>query len=167
MNKIEIKKTQTIVLIGLFAALVTGVTLSTSIQYGAGGYFNLGDVVVLLLASLTPLTQALFAASIGSMIADLLAGAIYYTVFTGIIKGLMVLTVFLLRKFLNTKLYFIPFVLSSLVMLVGYALVDGFVLGGYTFMASLIANLPQAVLGSGITIALFPFTKKLRIYLKG
>ncbi len=167
MDNLKIKKTQTLVLMGLYAALVTGVTISTSVQYGAGGYFNLGDVVVLLLASITPFTQAVVAASVGSMIADLLVGAAYYTVFTGIIKALMVFAVFSCRKFLNTKFYFIAFILSSTIMLVGYGIVDGFVLGGYSFLASCLANLPQAIIGSVLSIAMFPFTKKIRLYLKG
>lgn len=167
MNNYEAKKTQTIVLIGLYAAVVAGVTMSTAIQYTAGGYFNLGDVVVMLLAALTPFRQAVVAASIGSMIADTLSGAIYYAVFTGIIKGLMVLAIYVLRKFLDTKLYFIPMLCGSLIMLVGYGIVDAFILGGYGFMASVTANSMQAILGFVISVAMYPFTKKLRTYLKG
>ncbi len=161
------KKTQTLVLMGLYTALVTSVTLFTSIQYSAGGYFNLGDVVVLLLAAITPFRQALVAASLGSMIADVLASAVHYAVFTGIIKGLMVVAVVLLSKFLSTKAFFVPFLVASLVMLGGYALVDGFILGGYSAVASLVANLAQGVLGALISTLIYPFAKKLNTYLKG
>ncbi|HZJ86795.1 MAG TPA: ECF transporter S component, partial [Erysipelothrix sp.] len=157
----QTKKTQTLVLIGLYTALVASVTLFTSVQYSGSGYFNLGDVIILILAAITPLRQALFAASLGSMIADLLAGAAHYAVFSGIIKGLMVVVVVMFRRFLKSKLYFIPFVLGSLLMLVGYGLVDAFILGGYTLYASMMANLVQAILGSVLAIALYPLSKKL------
>lgn len=163
----ETKKTQTLVLIGLYTALVASVTLYTSVQYSAGGYFNLGDVIVLLLAAITPFRQALIAASLGSMIADVLASAVQYAVFTGIIKGLMVIAVVLLNRFLSTKAFFIPFLIGSMIMLVGYGLVDAFILGGYTFYASFLANLTQGVLGMVLSSALYPFAKKLNTYLKG
>lgn len=163
----ETKKTQTLVLIGLYTALVASVTLYTSVQYSAGGYFNLGDVMVLLLAAITPFRQALIAASLGSMIADVLASAVHYAVFTGIIKGLMVVGVVLLQRFLSTKAFFLPFLVGSMIMLFGYALVDAFILGGYTYYASLIANLAQGILGTIVSTALYPFAKKLNTYLKG
>ncbi len=163
----QTKKTQTIVLIGLYTALVASVTLFTSVQYSGAGYFNLGDVIILILAAITPFRQAIFAASLGSMMADLLAGAAHYAVFSGIIKGLMVLVVHFLYKFLDSKLYFIPFVMGSALMLVGYGLVDAFILGGYTFYASVIANLVQGILGASLATALYPLSKKLMIYLKG
>ena len=166
-DEYSIKKTQTLVLIALFSALVTTVTLFTSIQYTAGGYFNLGDVIVMLLATILPFRHALIAASLGSMIADILAGAIHYTVFTGIIKGLMVLVVFLLRNLFKTKAYFIPFLLGSLVMLVGYGIVDAFLLGGYAFFVSISLNAIQAGLGFILSSLMYPLVQKLNKYFKG
>lgn len=163
----ETKKTQAMVLMSVYTALVATVTLYTAIQFSAGGYFNLGDVVVLLLAAITPFRQALIAASLGSMIADVLAGAVHYAVFTGIIKGLMVVAVVMLKRFYNTKLFFVPFLVGSSIMLVGYGLVDGFILGAYTFYASIVTNALQAAIGFVLSTGLYPFAKKLNQYLKG
>lgn len=167
MENYRSKRTQTIVMIALYTAVVATVTLFTSIQFTAGGYFNLGDVAVMILAAITPFRHALFAASVGSMLADVLAGAIHYSLFTGIIKGLMVLLIFFLRHFLKGKLYFIPFVLGSLLMLVLYGLTDAFLLGGYTFVASVTTNVVQALMGAVLTTVLYPFTTKLQDFLKG
>ncbi|NLW15246.1 MAG: ECF transporter S component [Erysipelothrix sp.] len=161
------KKTQTVVLMALYAALVATVTLFTSVHYSAGGYFNLGDIVVMLLGALVPVQQALVAVSIGSMVADILAGAIHYSVFTGIIKAGMVLCIYMFRKTLTKKTYFIPFILGSLIMLVGYGLVDGFILGGYSFVVSVSLNSVQALVGAVVTTIIYPHTKKLYTYLKG
>lgn len=165
-NEYATIKTQTLVSIALYAAIVATVTMFTSIQYTQGGYFNLGDVAVMLLGALIPFRHALIAVSVGSMLADGFVGAIYYMVFTGIIKGLMVVVIHLLRKMLDTKLFFVPFLLGSLLMVILYGVVDAFLLGGYTFYASVSTNLAQGILGFVITTVAYPFSIKLRDYLK-
>jgi len=165
-NKYQEKRTQTIVKIALYSAIVATVTMFTSVQFTQGGYFNLGDVVVMLLAALIPFRHALFAVSIGSMVADVMLGAIHYTLFTGIIKSLMVVVVFLLRHLLKKKYYFVPFLLGSALMVLLYGVVDAIILGGYTFYASVIANATQGVMGFVITSIAYPFSVKLVDYLE-
>ncbi len=164
--KYQEMKTQTIVKIALYAAVVATVTMFTSVQFAAGGYFNLGDVVVMLLAALIPFRHAAMAVAVGSVTADLLLGAVLYSPFTGLIKVLMALVVYLMRATLNKKYYFVPFLLASLLMVGLYGLVDAFILGGYTFFASVAANAIQGLLGFVITAFVYPFSMKLRDFLE-
>ena len=164
----ETKRVQTIVLIALYTALVATITLFTEVPFGPGGYFNLGDVGVMILAAITPVRHALFAASMGSALADLLAGYPHYAVFTAIIKGSMVVAIYLLRRVFKKKWSFVPFIAGSLIMITLYGLTDAFLLGDYTsFWASASTNLVQAIMGCVITIALYPLTTKLQEFLKG
>ena len=94
----ETKRVQNIVLIALYTALIASVTVFTVIPFGVGGYFNLGDVAVMIVAAITPLRHAVFAASMGSMLADILSGYAQYAIFTGLIKGFMAYAVFKLLK---------------------------------------------------------------------
>ncbi len=166
IDKYHNRKIQTIVKIALYAAIVATVTMFTSVQYTQGGYFNLGDVVIMLLAVTVPFRHAIFAVSIGSMLADLLVGALHYTIFTGVIKSLMVFLIFVLRKQVKGKFFFIPFLLSSIMMVLLYGVVDAVLLGGYTFFASMLTNSVQGVLGFVITSIAYPFSIKLRDYLE-
>lgn len=168
MINYETKKIQNMVLIALYTALVASVTVFTVIPFGAGGYFNLGDVAVMVIAAITPLRHAVFAASLGSMMADILSGYAHYAIFTGIIKGLMAVVVYLLLKKLKGKAVSLAFVAGSLVMLLLYGVVDAFLLGGYpSFVASISVNTTQAVIGCIVSMGLYPLTLKLRDFLKG
>ena len=164
----ETKRVQNIVLIALYTALVTSITVFTVIPFGVGGYFNLGDVAVMLIAAITPLRHAIFAASMGSMLADILSGFAQYAVFTALIKGFMAYVVYKLLKRLKGNWVSLAFVAGSLIMLVLYGGVDAFLLGGYpSFIASISVNATQAVMGCIVSMGLYPLTLKLREFLKG
>ena len=164
----ETKRVQNIVLIALYTALIASVTVFTVIPFGVGGYFNLGDVAVMIVAAITPLRHAVFAASIGSMLADILSGYAQYAIFTGLIKGFMAFAVFKLLKRLKGKWVSLAFVVGSLIMLLLYGATDAFLLGGYpSFIASISVNATQAVMGSIVSIGLYPLTLKIREFLKG
>lgn len=162
----ELKKTQVLVRIALFVSVVASLTTFTAVSISGGGYFNLGDVAVMLLATMLPFRQALIAASLGSMLADLFVGAAHYALFTGFIKGMMVFVVFSLRPIFKGRLSGLRFVSGSLVMLLGYALVDVFILGTLAFLPSLLSNALQAALGCTIAAVCYPFTKKLMEFLE-
>ena len=64
-EKLERKRTQSIVMTALMTALVMSVTLVTKIELPVG-YFNLGDLVVIIIACIMPLRISIFAAGVGS-----------------------------------------------------------------------------------------------------
>ncbi|AMC93545.1 hypothetical protein AOC36_05975 [Erysipelothrix larvae] len=163
----EIKRTQTIVYIALMTALVTSVTIFTAVAFPNGGYFNLGDVVIAILATIAPVRQVLVAAALGSALADLLTGYAHYMLFTAFIKGSEVLVIYIFRKLLKTKLYPIPFLLSAMLMLVGYGIVDSFILGDYAFFASIAANLTQGIVAFVVPTAVYPWIRKTDFSIKG
>lgn len=163
----ETKRTQTVVFIGLITALVTSVTLISAVQYGAGGYFNLGDAVIMILSCISPVRQVLVAAALGSALADVLGGAAVYAIFTAFIKGSEVLVIYALRKILVTKYYPVVFLTGAVFMVVSYAVVDQFLLGTYGFMASLTANAVQGVLAFILPTAIYPFIRKHNFNTKG
>lgn len=162
----ELKKTQVLVRIALFVSVVASLTTFTAVSLSGGGYFNLGDVAVMLLATILPFRQALIAASLGSMLADIFVGAAHYALFTGFIKGAMVFVVFSLRPIFKGKLNVVRFASGSLIMLIGYGLVDAFILGNIAFFPSILSNALQAVLGCTIAAVCYPFAKKLMEFLE-
>ncbi len=80
--------TQEIVFIALMTALVFVATYLPHIPIPLG-YAHLGDAVIFLLALLAPRRAALFAACIGSALADLLGGFALWIVPTLVIKLVM------------------------------------------------------------------------------
>jgi uncharacterized membrane protein len=109
---------------GIFIALVTLVTVIFVVPVASIGYFNLGDVVIMLVALVTNPLQSLIIAGIGSMLADILSGYAFYAPFTLVIKGLEgLLVAFLFRKFKNVPIMLI-FLAGAVVIMLGYPLVD-------------------------------------------
>ena len=80
--------TQELVFTALMTALVFVATYLPHIPIPLG-YAHLGDAVIFLLALLTPRRSALFAACIGSALADLLGGFAIWIVPTLVIKFVM------------------------------------------------------------------------------
>lgn len=121
------------------------------------GYFNLGDVFVLLSAWLLGPILGTVAAGVGTALADILMGFAVYAPATLIIKGLMALTAFGVYKLLKplfkkSKLDFIPRALSAIagesIMVMGYFFFEAVVLRyGMGATASIFGNCLQAVAG--------------------
>ncbi|MDR3264319.1 MAG: ECF transporter S component [Clostridiales bacterium] len=83
---------------GILTALIAGMTM-LSIPVPGGGYVHVGDSLIFLAALILPMWYAVFAAGIGSAIADLIVpGAAIYAPATFIIKALMALIVCLLLR---------------------------------------------------------------------
>ena len=115
------------------------------------GYFNLGDIFVILAGWILGPIGAI-AGAIGSTIADLLLGFALYAPATFIIKGAVALIAYYTYKLFSgrTEKKPIPILLSSLVsesfMIVGYFLFEAFVLGyGLGAIASVPGNALQGV----------------------
>ena len=147
-----------ICLSSVFAALVcAGTFVSIPLPFG---YFNLGDIVVLLSAwTLGPLYGAL-AAAIGSGLADLLMSYALYIPATVIIKSAMAVCAYfvivLLKKAIPRLGVFqkiISAVCAEVIMISGYFAYEFFLIYGKGALASVFGNLLQgicAVIGSVI-----------------
>lgn len=86
------KKSNLLSKVGLFAALITIVTVYIlHIPNGYGGYIHLGDVVIYICAIILPTKYAMLAAAIGGGFADLLSNAPMYIIPTILIKSLLVI----------------------------------------------------------------------------
>ncbi|MDR2090701.1 MAG: ECF transporter S component [Clostridiales bacterium] len=89
--------TKKIAYTGIFTALTAVLTLF-SIPVPGGGYIHLGDGMIFLACAVLPVPYAVFAAGVGSMIADLSLGYTQYFIPTLLIKAAMALIVCLLGK---------------------------------------------------------------------
>lgn len=159
--------TKKLVLAALFAALCCAATMSVRIPTpGTGGYIHPGDAVVILTGIFLDPVTALFAAGIGSCMADLLGGYFIYVPVTFTIKGLVAFfvgTVYHARIAKEHHSYLT-------VALCGFIDV-GLVAGGYFLWetvlygtAAALAGIPANVVqgGSGLVIAtvLYPLLKR-------
>lgn len=97
-----------LVLSAMFAALCCVATMIVQIPTVAG-YTNLGECMCLLAGLVLGPWYGLFAAGIGSGLADLLAGYAHYVPGTFLIKGLVALIAALLLRPLLKKGEKIPF----------------------------------------------------------
>ncbi|MBQ8291103.1 MAG: ECF transporter S component [Clostridia bacterium] len=147
----------------LFAALCLVGTLVIQIPLPFG-YFNAGDVFVLLSAwFLGPLYGAIAAAT-GSALADIVAGYALYAPATFLIKGLDALVAYTVCAFLKKyiqkeRLDFLPRILSGIlgeaVMILGYFAYECVLYGLAGGIATLIGNVLQGVFGIVLATALF------------
>ncbi len=115
------------------------------------GYFNLGDVAILLSAcTLSPLSAAA-ASALGSALADILTGYVLYAPATAVIKGCVAIVCTLLVRARIHKSHSLPvfagmFLVSETLMVAGYFLYEYFPLGyGGGALSSVPANILQAV----------------------
>ena len=121
------------------------------------GYFNLGDICVILSAYFIGPIYGAVAAGVGTAIADILMGYVTYAPATLIIKALMAITAYGVYRGIklaikSQKLDFVSRLVAALaaeiVMVGGYFIFEAFVLGfGWGATASLVGNTIQAVAG--------------------
>lgn len=152
----------------VMAALIFVLTFSIRIPVPAlagGAYINLGDSLIYCAAYMLGGIPAMFAAGIGSMLADIAGGALIYAPATLAVKGAMGLVcgALLIR---NT---FGRFVLASAIggaiMVAGYGVYELFVFGAAYALTSLPFNLIQWGGGVGIALLLYmPFSKMRRSF---
>ena len=139
-----------LVFAALLAALACVATLVLTVPSPTGGYMNLGDTVVVLSAYLLGPGWGAAAAGIGSMLADLFAGYPAYAPATLVIKAVMALLAAVLYKALGKKnwAFLVCAVAAEAVMVVGYWLYDGFLMGSVMGAAvGIPSNLVQAAFG--------------------
>lgn len=166
-DNFERRRTQIIVITALMCALVMSVTLVTKIEMPLG-YLNLGDFVILIIASIMPLRISILAAGLGSALADLLGGYPLYAIFTLFIKVIEVLIVSWFPHMLSSKKRVIPYFLAVGSMVVLYGLVDAFLTGQLgSFVTSVLSNLPQGLISGTLAVLLYPQFIRVKKYLRG
>ncbi|MBQ8323080.1 MAG: ECF transporter S component [Clostridia bacterium] len=138
----------------VFAALCCVGTLLITIPLPASGFFNTGDVFVLLSGwFLGPLYGAV-AAAVGSALADVIAGWAIYAPATFVVKGVDALLAYtvcaLLKKLIKKEtLDFLPRALSAVVgeafMVLGYFLFETVLYGFVGAAPNVVGNVLQGV----------------------
>lgn len=166
-------------LTAMMTALCTVATYAVSVPFPSGiGYFNLGDVFVILAGWLLGPVFGALAAGLGSMLADLFLGFTAYMPATFLIKAAVALISWalyaLLKKLIRKDaIDFLPRLVAGLaaeaVMVLGYLFFEGVVLGlGAGALASVVGNMVQAacgLIGGTITVsALYPIPVVRRLF---
>lgn len=158
------KKLLRLILTALFTALTTVATAVVQIPSPMQGYVNLGDAVVLLSAWLLGPIYGSFAAGVGSLLADLLAGYAHYAPGTLVIKLLSALIAAVLFSFFEKKaksktkrilLRVFSGISGEVFMILGYFGYSALLLkNGLSAAASIPGNCAQAVIGILIGVIL-------------
>ena len=161
------QKLKLTIISALFAALVCVATMVVKIPTPLNGYINLGDCVILVAAFTLPCGYGFLAAGIGSALADILSGYTAYAPATFVIKGLMVLVVYLVIRFLKSnKPNFVKVlsgILAELWMVFGYYIFEGFMYGFKPSLANIPMNLIQGVAGLILAVVLIKVLEKQKV----
>lgn len=165
------KKLKLTIISALFATLVCVATMVIKIPTPLNGYINLGDCVILVAAFTLPCGYGFLAAGIGSALADILSGYTAYAPATFIIKGLMVIVVYLVTKLLKSNnkpnlVKVLSGVLAELWMVLGYYIFEGFMYGFAPSLLNIPMNLIQGVAGLTLAVVLIKVFEKQKLLLK-
>lgn len=155
----------------MMAALCAVATYAIAIPFPSGvGYFNVGDVIVLLAGWMLGPIYGAFAAGIGSMLSDFFLGFVAYMPATFLVKGGVALIGGVLyglcKKCIKKEsLDFLPRIIAGFVsevfMVAGYFFFEAVVLGlGAGALAGILGNLLQGICGCvgavAVVSALYP-----------
>lgn len=161
--------TQKIVFSAMFAALTCVATMIIKIPSPLKGYINLGDSIVLLAAWILPPVYGVFAAGIGSALADLFSGYVVYAPATFVIKGLMAIVAYLIYGLLFKKIKSLPSriisaILAEIVMILGYFIFEGVLYGFAPSLVNVPFNGVQGVAGIVIATLLIKIFEKINLF---
>lgn len=158
-------KTQKIVFTALLTALTCVTTMAVKIPTPLGGYANLGDAIVLLSAALLSPVYAIFAAGVGSALADLFSGYVLYAPATLVIKALMALIFLGIAKLFHGKKRILAetvgAALAAVWMVTGYYIFEGFLYGFGASLINITANAMQGVIGALLGVILIHLVEKI------
>jgi uncharacterized membrane protein len=159
-----------IALLAVLTALTSVATLVLVVPIPAtDGFFNFGDIMVMMSGLLLGPVGGFIAGGFGSMFADLIVAPIYAPI-TLIVKGLEGLAVGLLSQRTSDKSRIgrwdvIGVVVAAVIMLVGYLLGEILLWGlGPALIELVLFNSLQVTGGAVVTLIIGP---KLRSYLAG
>ena len=163
MRKVFQNKRQ-LVFAGLFSAFICVATvfLRIPINFGfSGAIYNLGDCVILLCGFLFNPIISFCAASIGSALADVIAGGMIYVPATFVIKGLMGLLIALIcsknKEFISCALAALA---CEAIMIVGYFVYELILFGAEIALLGVVGNVIQGVLSCIFGVALIMLVSK-------
>lgn len=143
-------------------ALVFCATYFIKVPNGFQGYFNLGDGFILLFSSFLNPLAAFLLGGVGSCLADAIGGYGIYVIPTLLIKGIEAVAVSLWMRHIHKEAWrMFPYLLGSIIMLVGYFLADTVIHDSWQLgAAAILTNLLQAVVGIIIAWLAYPLMKR-------
>jgi len=150
-----------IILTALFTAMVFVITMfAISIPLG---YLNIGDALIMLLATVLPIPMIAFIGGVGSMMADVSLGYAEYALFTLLIKSSEgVLVAFLYKNLKGWSQRTLPFIAAGLWIMIWYGLTDVFLKQSWPyFWVSMAYNSLQGIGSAIIAIALIPAVTRI------
>lgn len=149
--------TKKITVTALFTGMVAALTIFVAIPIFIG-YLNIGDALIMLLATVLPAPMMFVIGGIGSGLADFALGYPQYILFTFFIKGTEgVLVSYLYRRLSGNWQRFVPFITGGLWITVAYGLTDVFLTQSWSyFIPSASYNIIQGLGCAVIAIALAP-----------
>ena len=163
----------------VMAALCMVATYALAFPFPSGiGYFNVGDIVVLLAGWLLGPIYGGLAAGLGSMMADLFLGFASYMPATFVVKGCVAVVGWVLYSLCKKLIRkdgvdFLPRAISGLVaelvMVLGYFAFEALVLGlGVGALASVTGNFLQGLCGCvgavAVMSALYPMPAVRKLF---
>ena len=162
----ENRSTRKLVLAALFAALICVMTLFVKMPVpgNPSAYVHAGDGFIYTAAVIMGGPLAAAAAAVGSILADLLGGYAIYMPATFIIKGVMGFIVGIAHtKSMNWKLAIVLMISASMVMVLGYALYELFLLNltWENVLLDIYFNLGQGLFGVIIGLPLAMLVSKI------
>ncbi len=161
------QKIHRIAMAGAFAALTCAATALLHIRSPLGGYFNMGDTLVLLSVLLLGKKWGTAAGAMGAALADVLLAYFVYAPATLVIKALTALTVWGVSALFRRKNYgtlLVSCALGELVMAGGYFLFELFLYGlAGSWESLLFTNLPQAAVNTVCASLLFLLLEKTHL----
>ena len=169
----KFQKTHRIAMAGAFAALTCVATMFLSIRSPLGGYFNMGDTLVLLSVLLLGKKWGAVSGALGAALADVFLAYFLYAPATLVIKALTALTCVLIWELLRKKNYvvlLIACILGELLMAGGYFLFELFLYDwGGCWQNLIFVNLPQAAINAVTASILFFLLQKSKLteYING
>ncbi|WP_044974263.1 TIGR04002 family protein [Ruminococcus sp. HUN007] len=139
------QKIKTMTTTAMFTAIITVLTACFQIKTVNDGYIHFGDSMIYLASCLLPAPYAVFAASAGGAMADILSGSAVWALPTLIIKALNTLPFIVALKYIKkkdsdrimTKEMIIMSAVSGVITIVGYWIAEGIMFG---FAASTIGT---------------------------
>lgn len=149
------KNIKEITLTGLAAALVFVTTMYIKVPNNLGGYFNLGDSMLMLFSAVLNPFYAFVVGGIGSALADIIGGYAQYALPTLIIKGVEAVFVsYLFMKFGN-KIKWVAYLGAIIIMVSGYFFFEWFMYGdALVSLTGVPANAVQGIAGAVIALVL-------------
>ena len=160
MANSKVRKT---VMAAMLAALCCVATLVVQIPSPMNGYINLGDCIVLISGLILGPIWGALAAGIGSALADVIAGYMYYVPGTFVIKTLCAAVAAVVYK--KSRKGVLSCLVSGIcgesIMVVGYFLYAAIIFGeGLTAAVSIPGNLVQAALGIAVFMLIIQPVKR-------